>query len=83
MSNVVSIYPPRQKTFFYEVTDSDGVALWGGGLLDEAFKWLRMPNADRIFISEWETDDLDAVMVGNPIEITSFFKAAVREYGDK
>lgn len=81
MSNVVSIYPDKRVTNFYEVTDSAGIAMWGGGSLDEAIKWLRMPEAAKIYVSAWETDELDARLLGEAIEITSFFKAIVREYG--
>lgn len=83
MTNVVSIYSDRRVTNFYEVTDEQGIAMWGGGSIDEALKWLRMPEASKIFISAWDTDDMDASMIGQPVEITSFFKAVVREYGDK
>jgi len=83
MSNVVSIYADRKVTNFYEVTDASGIAMWGGGSLDEAIKWLRMPEASKIYVSAWETDTDDARMLGEAIDITSFFKAVVREYGDK
>lgn len=81
MSNVVSIYADKRITNFYEVTDASGIAMWGGGSIDEAIKWLRMPEASKIYVSAWETDSDDARMLGEPIEITSFFKAIVREYG--
>ena len=83
MTNVVSLYPDKNLTNFYEVTDSQGIALWGGGSLDEAIKWLRMPEAGKIIVSVWETTADDAHLIGEPIDITSFFKAVVREYGDK
>ena len=83
MTNVVSIYPNKTTINLYEVVDSDGIALWGGNNLDETLKWLRMPEADRVLVSAWSTDDEDAILVGEAIDITSFFKTVVREYGDK
>ena len=83
MSNVVSIYTDRHLANLYEVTDTQGIAMWGGGSTTEAIKWLRMPEASKIIVSVWETTIDDAHLIGEPIDITPFFKAVVREYGDK
>jgi hypothetical protein len=83
MTNVVSIYADKRIHNLYEVVDSDGIALWGGNNLDETIQWLRMPEADRVLVSAWSTTDDDAVLIGEAIDITSFFKAIIREYGDK
>jgi hypothetical protein len=55
----------------YEVTDPQGVAIWGGEKIEDMFDWhQRTPNS-RVFISTWESDEEDAHLVGRPIEITS------------
>ena len=55
----------------YEVTDSQGRAVWGGNREDEAIEWLfHNTIGERLFVSAWESDEEDAHMIGRPIEIT-------------
>lgn len=70
MSNFYSVN--EDLVYLYEVTDSQGVALWGGGRLEDMFDWYRRsPEGSRVFISTWENEEEDAHLVGRPIEITS------------
>ena len=62
--------------YLYEVTDPQGVAIWGGEKVEDMFDWYwRSPQGTRVFISTWESDDEDAQLVGRPIEITSIVGA--------
>jgi hypothetical protein len=55
----------------YEVTDDQGIALWGGNNESEAIIWwLKGNQAGRILVSAWDSDEEDAYMIGRPIDIT-------------
>ena len=59
----------------YEVTDPQGVAVWGGEKIEDMIDWYqRSPQGSRVFISAWDSDSEDAHLVGRPIEITSIIK---------
>jgi hypothetical protein len=60
--------------YLYEVTDPQGVAVWGGEKIEDMFDWHRRSPDSRVFISTWESDEEDAHLVGRPIEITSIIK---------
>jgi hypothetical protein len=69
MSNFYSTNP--DLIYLYEVTDQQGVAIWGGENIKDMFDWYwRSPQGARVFISTWESDEEDAQLVGRPIEIT-------------
>lgn len=72
-----NFYSTKQEVIYmYEVTDSEGVALWGGEQIKDMFDWhQRSPQGSRVFISVWESDSEDAHLVGRPIEITSIVEA--------
>jgi hypothetical protein len=55
----------------YEVTDPQGVAVWGGEKIEDMFDWHQRTPDSRVFISTWDSDSEDAHLVGSPIEITS------------
>ena len=63
----------------YEVTDEQGVALWGGERIEDMFDWYGRSQGARVFISTWESDEEDAQLVGRPIEITSIVASKVGE----
>ncbi len=69
MSNFYSTN--EDLVYLYEVTDSQGVALWGGEKIEDMFDWHRRTPDSRVFISTWESNEEDAHLVGRPIEITS------------
>ena len=61
--------------YLYEVTDPQGVAVWGGERIEDMFEWYqRSPQGSRVFISTWDSDSEDAHLVGRPIEITDIIK---------
>ena len=80
MSNVVAFHPRRSSLILlYEVVDENGTAEWGGEKPGEALHWItNSPTATRILVSGWESDEEDAQMVGQPLDITEIVKAASR-----
>ena len=77
MSN---FYATRENLIYlYEVTDPQGVALWGGERIEDMFDWYRRSEGARVFISTWESEEEDAHLVGRPIEITSIVASKAGE----
>jgi hypothetical protein len=74
-----SFHPQKSSlSIFYEVVGEDGESRWGGESPVEAISWYKAaPTGARILVSGWESDDLDAQPVGQPLDITGFI-AAVR-----
>jgi hypothetical protein len=65
----------------YEVTDQQGIALWGGNNQSEAINWyLRGNKVGRILVSAWDSDEEDAYMIGRPIDITDIVGKSM-QYG--
>ena len=80
MSNVVAFHPRKSELILlYEVVGEDGNAEWGGNSEREALAWIaNSPTATRILVSGWTTDDDDAYLVGEPIDITTIVREASR-----
>lgn len=78
MSNVYSIHPPKSDLILlYEVVDESGVAEWGGNSAEECLRWLSLaPTGSRVLVSGWESDEEDAHLVGQSLDITDIIKAA-------
>jgi hypothetical protein len=62
---------------FYEVTNPEGVAVWGGGDPVEAIEFFRQAVGNRLFVSVWEEDGEDAKLIGVPIELTKLITATI------
>ena len=78
MSNFYSIN--ENLIYLYEVTDPQGVAIWGGEKIEDMFDWYRRSQQGaRVFISTWNSNDEDAYMVGRPIEVTAIVGSKVGE----
>jgi hypothetical protein len=80
MSNVIPFHPPKSELILlYEVVDESGNAEWGGNSEREALAWVASsPTAKRILVSGWESDDEDAHLVGQPLDITAMVREASR-----
>jgi hypothetical protein len=80
MGEVISFHPPKQELILlYEVVDESGNAEWGGNSEREALAWIATsPTAVRILVSGWTTDDDDAYLVGQPLDITAIVREASR-----
>jgi len=78
MSNVVAFHPRRSSLILlYEVVGEDGVPEWGGEHPDQALEWMdNSPTATRILVSGWDSDEEEAHLVGEPLDITAIVKWA-------
>jgi hypothetical protein len=81
MSNVVELRNGAVKrVIFYEVSDSQGIAVWGGENPVEALKWYRnSPAGSKIWVSQWEADEEDAKQILEPMEITPIVLATITD----
>jgi hypothetical protein len=79
MSNVLELRNGTVKRIiFYEVSDAQNIAIWGGESPSEALKWYReSPLDSKIWVSEWLTDEEDAKEVSPQIEITSIVLSTI------
>jgi len=79
MSNVLELRNGAVKRIiFYEVSDAQNLAIWGGESPSEALKWYRnSPLDSKIYVQEWLTDDEDAREVSPQIEITSIVLSTI------
>jgi hypothetical protein len=77
-----SMHPPKSDLILlYEVVDKQGRAIWGGADSLEAIKWLRLNLRDecRLLVSAWDSDEEDAHLVGQSIDITGIILGAFKE----
>jgi hypothetical protein len=79
VSNVLELRNGALKrVIFYEVSDAQNIAIWGGESPSEALKWYRQSPLDsKIWVSEWLSDDEDAREVSPQIEITSIVLSTI------
>jgi hypothetical protein len=85
MSNVVEL-PNRNKitVVFYEVSDPQDIAVWGGESPREALDWYRRsPAGSKIWVSQYETDEEEARLVLDLIEITPIVLATIADSIDR
>jgi hypothetical protein len=67
-----------KRIIFYEVSDAQNIAIWGGESPSEALKWYReSPLDSKIWVSEWLSDEEDAREVSPQIEITSIVLSTI------
>ena len=80
MGDLIAFHPPKSDlVLLYEVVDASGNAEWGGNNEREALAWIaNSPTAKRILVSGWTTDDDDAYLVGQPLDITTMVREASR-----
>jgi hypothetical protein len=77
-SNVYTIHPPKSDLIlFYEVLTPEGENTWGGADAGQAIQWLsHAPSGSRVLVSAWDSDEEDAHLVGQTIDITEIVRAA-------
>lgn len=81
MSEVIQL-PRRGKitVVFYEVSDSQDIAIWGGESPQEALNWYRRsPIGSKIYVQEWITDEEEAKQVSPQIEITPIVLSTIAD----
>ena len=73
-SNIYTIHPPKSDLILlYEVVDKEGRGLWGGEDAKQAIAWWKKSALEqrvRIMVSAWDSDEEDAHLVGQTIDIT-------------
>ena len=79
MSNIIAFHPAKYDLInLYEVTDAEGIAQWGGEKPHEAVDWYtRASIGSRVLVSAWSSDEEDAVLIGQPIDITHIINQAI------
>jgi hypothetical protein len=79
VNNIIAFHPAKYDLInLYEVTDSEGVAQWGGEKPHEAVEWYtRAPIGSRLLVSAWSSDEEDAVLIGQPVDITHIINQAI------
>jgi len=85
MTNIVEL-PNRNKitVVFYEVSDPQNIAVWGGESPREALDWYRRsPAGSKIWVSQYETDEEEARLVLDLIEITPIVLATITDSIDR
>jgi hypothetical protein len=85
MTNVVEL-PNRNKitVVFYEVSDPQNIAVWGGESPREALDWYRRsPTGSKIWVSQYEADEEEARLVLDLIEITPIVLATIADSIDR
>jgi len=77
-SNVYTIHPPKSELIlFYEVVEVGGENTWGGADAGQAIQWLtHAPAGSRLLVSAWDSDEEDAHLVGQTLDITEIVRAA-------
>jgi hypothetical protein len=81
-SDIYTIHPPKSDLIlFYEVVTPEGENEWGGASAEHCMQWLTLaPNGSRVLVSAWDSDEEDAHLVGQTIDITEIIQRA-REIG--
>jgi hypothetical protein len=81
MGEIIEL-PNRGKitVLFYEVSDSQGLAIWGGENPTQALKWYRnSPPESKIWVSQYEVDEEDAELMLDSVEITPIVLATIAD----
>jgi len=75
---IYTIHPPKSDLIlFYEILTPEGENEWGGASAEQAIQWLsHAPSGSRVLVSAWDSDEEDAHLVGQTIDITEIVRAA-------
>ena len=78
MNNIYTIHPRKSELILlYELVDESGRAEWGGANAEQAIQWLSLaPAGSRVLVSAWDSDEEDAHLVGQTLDITEIVRAA-------
>jgi hypothetical protein len=78
VNNIYTIHPRKSELILlYEVVDESGRAEWGGADAEQAIQWLSLaPSGSRVLVSAWDSDEEDAHLVGQSIDITEIIQRA-------
>ena len=74
----------KRMVVFYEVSDSQGKAIWGGENVLEAIDWYRKsPPDSKVWVGQYETTEEDAKLVKDFLEITPIVRATIANCVDR
>jgi len=74
----------KKMIIFYEVSDSQGKAIWGGENVLEAIDWYRKsPPDSKVWVGQYETTEEDAKLVKDFLEITPIVLATIANCVDR
>ena len=74
----------KRMVVFYEVSDSQGKAIWGGENVLEAINWYRKsPPDSKVWVGQYETTEEDAKLVKDFLEITPIVLATIANCVDR
>ena len=74
----------KKMIIFYEVSDSQGKAIWGGESVLEAIDWYRKsPPDSKVWVGQYETTEEDAKLVMDFLEITPIVLATIANCVDR
>jgi len=74
----------KKMIIFYEVSDSQGKAIWGGESVLEAIDWYRKsPPDSKVWVGQYETIEEDAKLVRDFLEITPIVLATIANCVDR
>jgi hypothetical protein len=74
----------KRMVVFYEVSDSQGKAIWGGENVLEAIDWYRKSPLDsKVWVGQYETTEEDAKLVKDFLEITPIVLATIANCVDR
>jgi hypothetical protein len=81
VGNIVELFNDQERRItFYEVSDSQDIAIWGGENPIEALKWYRnSPKGSKVRVSEWLTTEEDAKPIVDGVEITPIVLATIAD----
>jgi hypothetical protein len=76
--NIYTIHPKKSELIlFYEVVTPEGENEWGGANAEHCIQWLSLaPSGSRVLVSAWDSDEEDAHLVGQTLDITEIVRAA-------
>jgi hypothetical protein len=80
VGDLIAFHPPKSSLILlYEVVDEGGNAEWGGNSERDALAWIaKSRTATRILVSGWESEEEDAQLIGQPLDITTIVREASR-----
>jgi len=74
----------KKMIIFYEVSDAQGKAIWGGESVLEAIDWYRKsPPDSKVWVGQYETTEEDAKLVRDFLEITPIVLATIANCVDR
>jgi hypothetical protein len=77
-------YKGKRLVVFYEVSDSQGIAIWGGENVLEAIDWYRKsPPDSKVWVGQYETTEEDAKPTMDFLEITPIVLATIANCVDR